>query len=968
MKNLKKALAIMVVFAMVLSTVAFAAPADVEGTDYEDAVVRLLALEIVSGFPDGDFQPEGKVTRAQMAKMIMTALGAGEAAKYGGATDFSDVAADHWGSGYIKLAAGRKVITGYGDGTFGPEDEVTYAQAITMIVRALGYEQKAKFYGGYPHGYIAVAAEEGITDDVAVHSDLPANRGNVALMLDQSLDVPMMVNTNWNPNDPDYDVDPDKTLLSDLDVDEFKGYVTAVPNLDDKLDDNEFKMLDEDSGKTKTFTAIGNVDFDTLLGVEVKVWADGDDALYVNVETDDNELLFDALKKIKKDGEEFKLDIADKTYDLADDVEIYVNFEKVDEDEIKDIRNNKGDNQQGVYGYFVLDSNEIVTANLFDFSGVYAGLVTEVEDKKIDIERGGNDIDLEDYDDGIYVYDKNFNNIDVDDIDVDSVIYAWEHEDDDIIYMVVVNETTTGELEEVEDGKVKVGGTKHDISKHLATYSTDGDDDIENFGKAEDLEDLLGYDVDVVLDIIGAASHVRGASAATSGVMFALYQRASTAGYSDEIRVFTQNGEEADYAFEKTADFNYLFDWDDDGDPADTDKIVKNGLIAFRLNRDAEIEDKEIYVYENGFKNRDGDSLYDLEDYELAVNNNATEFDDDDDSITYVQGVTSKTVYIEDNTVLFNIDDDKDAELVAWEEIEDITNAEVSALKGAVVIKDLHGLEAAVAVFVEIDKATSEFYYGVVTNKGKMVSGDNDWEIKVDALKEGEDNSEEKWYPLETKSDRNNIKKGDIIKFKLTSDDKLKIEAKNPASPATDKVVVDDDGDSISFDGRTSWHRFHDDAVIRELKANRDFKKTLDSDDIKSGSIVQYFINEKNKVAALVVLAEPDVTPPAQGDVTFEWNDATNTLTVSDAVYDKDDNTFIVKVTGDAVDNAIYSDAEKTLAKQGDKLIFTFGNPNEDETVETKVFEANGVYKFELLSVKDYEVKADPYNKFVKLD
>ena len=141
MKNLKKVLALVVALTMVLGTVAFASFTDVTAeADSFTAVQTLSSLEILNGYEDGTFKPEGDITRAEFCAVVCRALGLeGSANGAKGATQFTDVAADHWASGYINLAAGQKIVNGYGDGKFGPEDNVTYEQAVKMLVVALGF-------------------------------------------------------------------------------------------------------------------------------------------------------------------------------------------------------------------------------------------------------------------------------------------------------------------------------------------------------------------------------------------------------------------------------------------------------------------------------------------------------------------------------------------------------------------------------------------------------------------------------------------------------------------------------------------------------------------------------------------------------------------------------------------------------------------------------------------------------------
>jgi hypothetical protein len=159
---------------------------DVAGGRYDDAVRALVDIKVLTGFPDGTFRPEVVVTRMQMAAILVRALGleaAATAAK--GATAFTDISDTHWGSGYVNVAHARKIVIGYPDGTFRPEDKVTYAQAATMIVRALGRDAEATAGGAaWPTGHVSVAERLGLTLDTDFAlGDAGATRGDVALMI-----------------------------------------------------------------------------------------------------------------------------------------------------------------------------------------------------------------------------------------------------------------------------------------------------------------------------------------------------------------------------------------------------------------------------------------------------------------------------------------------------------------------------------------------------------------------------------------------------------------------------------------------------------------------------------------------------------------------------------------------------------------------------------------------------------------
>ena len=192
MKNLKKVLALVVALTMVLGTVGFAAYTDVaEDAGEYTAVSTLSSLGILTGYEDGSFKPDGDITRAEFAAVVCRALGA----KVSGSavTGFTDVAADHWASAYIAYCAGAGLVNGMGDGTFAPSANVTVEQAVKMLVVALGYEPMATAKGGYPTGYMVVANTNGITEGVAAAQTAAATRAIVSQLVYNALDVPMMV-------------------------------------------------------------------------------------------------------------------------------------------------------------------------------------------------------------------------------------------------------------------------------------------------------------------------------------------------------------------------------------------------------------------------------------------------------------------------------------------------------------------------------------------------------------------------------------------------------------------------------------------------------------------------------------------------------------------------------------------------------------------------------------------------------
>ena len=156
---------------------------DVSDADTALAVEVLSGLGIVSGGSDGNYYPDQGLTRAQFCKLAVLAGGHGDQVS-GSAyrTLFSDVTGSHWAAPYINLACEEGLVSGYGNGTFGPDDPVTVGQAVTVALRLLGYttDQVGPFW---PEDYMALGEQLGLLEGVSRDPDHALTRGEAALML-----------------------------------------------------------------------------------------------------------------------------------------------------------------------------------------------------------------------------------------------------------------------------------------------------------------------------------------------------------------------------------------------------------------------------------------------------------------------------------------------------------------------------------------------------------------------------------------------------------------------------------------------------------------------------------------------------------------------------------------------------------------------------------------------------------------
>lgn len=145
------------------------------------AAETMRLMGVLDGYGDGTFRPNANLNRAQFCKMVTYAMAAGgELGRYRTVTVFPDVKPSHWAASYINLAAqGKHVIAGYPDGKFHPERTMTVGQAVTILLRLLGYKDE-NIGGVWPDSYMAMADTVKLIDGVGTNGRAPLTRAQAA--------------------------------------------------------------------------------------------------------------------------------------------------------------------------------------------------------------------------------------------------------------------------------------------------------------------------------------------------------------------------------------------------------------------------------------------------------------------------------------------------------------------------------------------------------------------------------------------------------------------------------------------------------------------------------------------------------------------------------------------------------------------------------------------------------------------
>ena len=284
MKNLKKILCAFIAMAIMASCIAVPAFADepvlisakvgtvfsdVYGTEsYADAVIMLNKLSIINGYEDGSFGPMNNVTRSEFAALLLRMLGMDQTAAPA-SMPFTDVDTMFWAAGTINAAKTMGIITGYEDGTFKPMNNVSYEEALTMIIRAIGYENfSAPSETIWYESYYNSAQKLGITKNAVGSLGTPATRSCIAQLIYDTLGV----NTR-----KDGLVSSTTIMEAYLGIYKEEGILasntyTSLETPDVNLKANEIMiMVEDEDGHTKNvvYKVQNTKDYDDMLGANI---------------------------------------------------------------------------------------------------------------------------------------------------------------------------------------------------------------------------------------------------------------------------------------------------------------------------------------------------------------------------------------------------------------------------------------------------------------------------------------------------------------------------------------------------------------------------------------------------------------------------------------------------------------------------------------------------------------------------
>lgn len=152
---------------------------------HDNYIQELKSLRIFEGDENG-LRLEDNITKAELAKVLCSSMGI--EMNYSLDDDpFKDVPYSHWACGYIRHTVAVALLDFSEDYYFHPESNVTHIDAIKAILTTLGYNEYAKL-----SGHIQTAKKLGLTKDYDKHLSEYAKRQDIALLIHNALDIPIM--------------------------------------------------------------------------------------------------------------------------------------------------------------------------------------------------------------------------------------------------------------------------------------------------------------------------------------------------------------------------------------------------------------------------------------------------------------------------------------------------------------------------------------------------------------------------------------------------------------------------------------------------------------------------------------------------------------------------------------------------------------------------------------------------------
>ncbi len=272
---MKRILSLLLVAILCFSLVPMSLAAEEEALEFVPTETEQKALNMMYAFglmDEKTHTPDVVITRGEFAGILAKALDMQDNAV---ATTqiFDDVPMSDDAAANIELIYKLEIMKGKSDTMFGPVDQITFQEAVTSLIRALGYEQLVSYTGGWFLGYYQKAKDINLLSGLTSHEERALNHAELAVLLKNFLNSDLFAVVAVNANGGvTRQATKDKTVLSEY---------HQVLVVDDIMVENRYTGLYSDEGFEKDHLKVGEevlvssqLDLTDYLGYRVEVYYD----------------------------------------------------------------------------------------------------------------------------------------------------------------------------------------------------------------------------------------------------------------------------------------------------------------------------------------------------------------------------------------------------------------------------------------------------------------------------------------------------------------------------------------------------------------------------------------------------------------------------------------------------------------------------------------------------------------------
>lgn len=752
-------------------------------SQYEDVAQKLVDLGVMAGYPDGNLYLDKEITRAEFVTMLIRALGYEQIISSAHNT-FSDVSENYWAKGYIAVAKALNLVNGVGNNLFAPDKNISIVEAEAILLRIMNYELEAGSLG-WPNGYIIVSSRIGLSDNIRSLNTSSATRGEIAQLIENSLTIPFYKFGS--------DVSKQNILNTYLKYSEIEGVVSETYLNNDSLETNQVKI------NSKKYTINNNDNVPMLIGQNISGYVDSKNNIhYVDVDAF-NETASGILTSVT--SKNLKINDSD-SYKLASKHTIYLNGS------ISEIENLKA----GMFTHVVLnEDNEI--SFMYALSISKDGLkITDITDRAIKVEtyttgttsqytRSNKHI--------VFIGPKKSGN---EELLSKDMFVSVSTSGNYLVFIENDNSSVSGKLNSISSNGAKIDSNTFKFANEV-TYSTNNNASVRTANRLSDLSVLLGVDVTAVFDMSGNIKHIYSIKANENqaiGIVVSKY-------YTDKqyVQIFnTSNGELETYHYTSKTNRN-------NSNPANY-----NDLTAFN-------GDNGFSFVEINHSDEDITSISKMSYLKSSAVESVRN--------SYIK-TADGTYYISDDTVVIRADENvKNISIVDWNKI---SSADVLNNVKAIIVPGDASVKAQYIIITEgYDYIGNDIMYGVVVGSEVNLYGEY---LLVDTA-----SGEEKINLND--ADVSKFKTGDIISYRLNVNDKAVEVKKTTLISAKIESIVD--YEYLRFESNDRFYNFTYDTIVVDKSIKGDYEnQKVSIDYLSKEDSVKYLVNADNFIVYIEIV------------------------------------------------------------------------------------------------------------------